>query len=85
VTIVFDGYENPDLKDMEHRLRTKQFSVEELFDESSPVIVKKNTFLSNPKNKHRFINLKGSYFQGKGHTRSFMQKAMQTQSLSKKL
>lgn len=53
---------------MDHRLRTKQSSVEVVFDESSPLIVKKNTFLSNPKNKQSFINFLGTYFQGKGHT-----------------
>lgn len=68
VTIVFDGYENPNIKDMEHRLRMKQSSVEVVFDKNSPVIVKKNKFLSNSKNKQRFINILGSYFQERGHS-----------------
>lgn len=64
----FDRYEKPNIKDVDHRLRTKQSSVKVVFSESSPVIVKKITFLSNPKNKQRFINFLGTYFQGKGHT-----------------
>lgn len=68
VTIVFDGYEKLNVKDMEHRLRMKQSSVVEVFDENSPMIIKKNKFLSNSTNKQRFINILGSYFQGRGHS-----------------
>jgi len=69
VTIVFDGYEKPNIKDMEHKLRMKQSSsVIIAFDENSPLIVKKDKFLSNHINKQRFINVMGSYFRENGHS-----------------
>lgn len=66
-TIVFDGYLVPSTKDMEHKSRLKQSSVAVLFDEHSPMIIKKETFLSNNENKQRFINMLGQFFQDLGH------------------
>lgn len=44
---------------MEHRLRMMQSSVVVVFDDK---------FLSNFTKKQSFINILGSYFQGRGHS-----------------
>ena len=58
-TVVFDGYpEGPSTKDVTHMRRNKgQRSTDIIFTESMPCKVKKELFLSNKRNKQRFINL----------------------------
>ena len=58
-TVVFDGnLESPSTKDVTHMRRNKgQRSTDIIFTESMPCKVKKELFLSNKRNKQRFINL----------------------------
>lgn len=55
----FDGYsDNPSTKDIAHMRRSKGITATEVvFSEDMPCQSNKDVFLTNPKNKQRFISL----------------------------
>lgn len=59
--IVFDGFsDNPSTKDIAHMRRSKGITATEVvFSEDIPCRSNKDVFLTNPKNKQRFISLLG--------------------------
>lgn len=66
--VVFDGYdsERPSTKDMTHQKRAKgKYSPTVTFSEEMKVTYKKDHFLSNVKNKQRFINMLSRCLQEK--------------------
>jgi len=64
-TVVFDGYPSvPTTKDIAHIRRTKGIMLPKVnFNNDTPIITKKDEFLSNPENKQLFINTLGSKLQ----------------------
>ena len=68
--IVFDGYDDgPSTKDHEHHRRSlnKKGTAEVIFEESTKVRMKQENFLSNSKNKSRFIDMLCTYLCLCGH------------------
>jgi hypothetical protein len=68
-TIVFDGYSDaPSTKDFVHLRRSKGICATEVFfDETTPFKTKKDVFLTNAKNKTRFIDFLGERLERHGH------------------
>ena len=66
-TIIFDGYDTATTKDMTHHYRRKGVvGVEVTFDEATILNTNKELFLSNNKNKQKFIKLLGKHLQQEG-------------------
>ena len=67
VTIVFDGYSaGPSTKDVTHLRRTRAIGPDVTFEGEMSFNLKKDDFLSNPRNKERFIKYLGSKLQHAG-------------------
>ena len=67
VTVVFDGYETASTKDMTHRWRNKgKQGVTAAFTKDMKLAVSKEVFLSNKKNKQKFIHMLGNELQMNG-------------------
>ena len=67
VTVVFDGYETASTKDMTHRRRNKgKQGVTAAFTKDMKLAVSKEVFLSNKKNKQKFIHMLGNELQMNG-------------------
>ena len=65
--VVFDGYDKSSTKDMTHvRRRKGNIGVEVSFDENTILMTSKDLFLSNTKNKAKFIKLLGKALQSDG-------------------
>ena len=65
--IIFDGYDTATTKDMTHHCRRKGVvGVEVTFDEATILNTNKELFLSNNKNKQKFIKLLGKHLQQVG-------------------
>lgn len=52
--VISEGYEKANMKDMEHRWWSGTFYCM-VFDQNSPIIIKKNRFLSKSTNKHTLL------------------------------
>ena len=62
--VVFDGYLQSTTKDMCHAKRAPIKSLEiQIDDLNKPLLCKKQVFLSNPKNKQRFVDLLARYLR----------------------
>ena len=66
VIVVFDGYLMQSTKDHCHRKRQPIHDMEIIFGTQTRLSCKKVTFLSNPKNKQRFINMLADYLREEG-------------------
>ena len=68
--MVFDGYEHgPAPKDVTHHRRTGlSQGIEVKFSEDMALVLKKDVFLANKKNKQRFISILGQKLGNAGCT-----------------
>lgn len=64
--VVFDGYNGPSTKDMAHQKRTKAVGREILFTNDMKINVTKEEFLSNQRNKQKFLIELGKLLDEKG-------------------
>lgn len=64
--VVFDGYNGPSTKDMAHQKRTKEVGREILFTNDMKINFTKEEFLSNQRNKQKFLIELGKLLDEKG-------------------
>jgi hypothetical protein len=64
--VVFNGYNGPSTKDMTHQKRTKSVGREIFFTNDMKINITKEEFISNQRNKQKFLIELGKMLDEKG-------------------